>query len=953
MDEGEKTRQEILADAALRASEERYRVLAESAEDFIFRVGRDLRVEYVNAAGARALGMPVEDVLGHRIDELFPPETATHQREGLLGVLETGQTFTSEDRHHLGAGERWLSTTLTPLRGEGEEVVGILGVSRDVTDRMRAEEALRESELRFRQMADAIPVVFWMVSTDLRQVHYASPAFEEIWGRCTDELHQQPRLWLETIHPDDRERVASRLRERIASGFQEGGSEDRYRIVRPDGSVRSIEYRVHPMRDPRGKVVWLCGIARDVTERTQAEEFLRCQHDLATALSGAIDLDEGLRLCLDAALRVSDLDSGGIYLADAASGSLELAIHRGLGAEFMSRASHLVAGAPNTRLVMAGRAVYAQHLALGVPIDEVKRREGLRAIAVLPIGHQGRVIACLNVASHTRDEVPTNARECLETIAAQVGSSIARLRAEKSLRESEEKYRTLFESMAQGVFYQRADGELIDVNRAALQMFGLTRDQFLGRTSRDPSWNVIREDGSACPADEHPSMVALRTGEPVRGVVLGVQVPGRPDHTWLSIDAMPQFWAGEDGPHQVFVTLHDITDRRRMEAQLRHTQKMEAIGTLAGGIAHDFNNLLTPVLGYADMLQEEAHPGSMACQAAATIRMSAERASRLARQLLGFARKGKLLEMPVDMHRVVGDIVAITGRTVDRRITISLQLEADLPIVIGDPGQLEQVVMNLAVNACDAMPDGGELIFRTGRVELDEDHALACADSVPGSYVLLAVTDTGTGMTEEVRSRAFEPFFTTKPQGKGTGMGLAMVYGIVRNHGGFVTMTSQVGSGTTVEAYLPAAKDARRPEPDDQKAPVRGTGTILVVDDETMVRQVMESMLASLGYRVVLAGNGREAVDCYRARGAEIDLVILDLTMPLMDGLTCFRELKTLDPGVNVIVATGHSLEGAAQTMLDEGALCRVQKPFAKADISDALVKVFGGRGEAGTQAGH
>jgi CheY-like chemotaxis protein len=320
------------------------------------------------------------------------------------------------------------------------------------------------------------------------------------------------------------------------------------------------------------------------------------------------------------------------------------------------------------------------------------------------------------------------------------------------------------------------------------------------------------------------------------------------------------------------------------------------------------------------------------------IKTAALRASELAGQLLGFARKGKLINTSVDMHRVVGETVALLGRTVDRRITISLKLEAENPLVNGDPGQLEQVVMNLAVNARDAMPEGGKLELRTASVDLDEAYCRAHAGVDPGSYLLLSVSDTGAGMSEEVRGRIFEPFFTTKPEGEGTGMGLAMAYGIIRNHGGSVGVYSEVGNGTTFKLYLPLAAGAAPVRDRDSRTfAIPGTGTILVVDDEEGVRRVVKSILESLGYTVLLAENGMEAIHLYQDHGADIDLLVLDLTMPVMDGKACFARIRELDPAARVIVATGHAVNEAAQELLDRGARGFVQKPFVKSELAQAV----------------
>ncbi len=384
-------------------------------------------------------------------------------------------------------------------------------------------------------------------------------------------------------------------------------------------------------------------------------------------------------------------------------------------------------------------------------------------------------------------------------------------------------------------------------------------------------------------------------------------------------------------------------EKSKLEERLRQGQKMEAIGTLASGIAHDFNNLLTGILGYSSMLKLLAQPGDDVLEAAEAIGRAATRAAEFTKQILGFARRGKLQNTPVDVHHVIGDVAGILGRTIDKKIGIALSLHAESPVVTGDPSQLQQVVMNLAVNARDAMPTGGEIIFATEAVDLDEEYCRDHPHASPGRYLLVSVTDTGTGIPEEVRHRVFEPFFTTKGPGEGTGMGLAMAYGIVKNHDGFIEVYSEVGRGTTVKVYLPLCGEAiARDEGPRLAAPIPGGGRILVVDDEEVVREVVERMLGCLGYEVACVHNGREAADHYGKHGPDIDLVILDMTMPVMDGGECFRALKGLDPEVKALLSTGHALNGTAQRLLDEGMLGFVQKPYVLAQLSEAVARALG-----------
>jgi signal transduction histidine kinase/CheY-like chemotaxis protein len=387
-------------------------------------------------------------------------------------------------------------------------------------------------------------------------------------------------------------------------------------------------------------------------------------------------------------------------------------------------------------------------------------------------------------------------------------------------------------------------------------------------------------------------------------------------------------------------------DQRRAEEALRQSQKLEAVGRLAGGVAHDFNNLLAGILGYAELILQEAPPGSLAEEGARTIEGAARRAAELTRQLLAFARMGKQLEVPVDLHQVIGEVARLLERTLDKRIAVVLELAARRPFVRGDPTQLQQVILNLAVNARDAMPEGGTLTIATAVAELGEAEARELTGGPGGPALRLTVQDTGVGIPAPVRDRIFEPFFTTKPEGRGTGLGLATVYGVVRNHGGGVRVESEEGRGARFLVFLPLEAEGPAPEPKRAAAP-RGVGRVLVVDDEEVVRRVAGRLLASLGYEPVLAAGPQEAIDWLRGHPGGADAVLLDLVMPGLDGRACFERLRQLEPALPVVISSGFAQDGRAQALLDLGAEEFVQKPYRAAELGQAVARALGRRGGA------
>ncbi|NJD56552.1 MAG: response regulator [Nitrospirae bacterium] len=383
-----------------------------------------------------------------------------------------------------------------------------------------------------------------------------------------------------------------------------------------------------------------------------------------------------------------------------------------------------------------------------------------------------------------------------------------------------------------------------------------------------------------------------------------------------------------------FERIDEEKEKEQMREQLFQAHKMEAIGTLAGGIAHDFNNMLQGILGHASLIKAQMPRGHELYDSVDTIEHIAERAAQLTKQLLGFARKGKYLNEPLAINEVVRNVLKIISKTFDRKIEIVTDLADDMLIIEGDRSQIEQVIMNLCLNARDAMPHGGKLVIRThtGRnIPGDPTQTVAAGTT---DTVVIEISDTGFGISDDVKDRIFEPFFTTKELGKGTGMGLAMVYGVVTNHHGTITVRSSAERGTAFIITLPAYAYGL-PEDDDAAQPLlQGKGTILVVDDEEFIRGILKSILEKLGYNVILASNGREALDIYARQKDHIDLVILDLIMPVMNGREAYEQLVHMNRDIRIIIASGHMTAGQAAFIKDKTRHAFLQKPFKMHDIA-------------------
>ena len=382
-----------------------------------------------------------------------------------------------------------------------------------------------------------------------------------------------------------------------------------------------------------------------------------------------------------------------------------------------------------------------------------------------------------------------------------------------------------------------------------------------------------------------------------------------------------------------------------LEHQLQKVQqvlKMEAVGRLAAGVAHDVNNILTAIMGHASLLQTSIIDRSSLKDVGEVLEQAVRRGQHLTMQLLGFARQGKHQHMPVDLHQVIRETFTLLRQTISSAITTDLTLSASHSWVVGDPDQLHQVFMNLVLNACDAMSQGGILCCETGNEVVDETMARQIPGLTPGNFLVICVRDTGQGISPEVSARIFEPFFTTKEYGKGSGMGLAMVYGIVKSHQGYIAVSSEPGWGTTMKVYLPwVSPPLDRKHENLDTMPLHGKGHVLVVDDEKIVAETASELLKHLGYSVAMVMSGHEALDYCRLHANQVDLVLLDMIMDDMSGADCFSALRRLQPDLNVLLCTGYDRNHAVQELLDQGVAGFIQKPYDLHELSRAVGSVL------------
>ncbi|WNM56816.1 response regulator [Candidatus Nitrospira allomarina] len=505
------------------------------------------------------------------------------------------------------------------------------------------------------------------------------------------------------------------------------------------------------------------------------------------------------------------------------------------------------------------------------------------------------------------------------------------------LRESEAQFRELFETLPDILVIYDHRGIITHVNSLGAQQLGYRPPVLMGE-----AFSLIRPesaDAESSPTVSNPARGGRRWEETFLRHQNGSNLPVE------MLERMVQF----QGQRQTLFIARDLTARKHMEEekfalehQLRQVQKMEAIGRLASGVAHDMNNTLTAILAHASLLKIQDKAGTSLWTASDVIEKAVRRGKELTSQLLGYARQGKHHHVTVDTHEVIQEVMSLLGRTIHKLITFRADLSAARPHVVGDPNQLYQILMNLGVNACDAMGERGELLVQTSNETVTPEYASRVPGLCAGDYVLIQVTDTGTGMSLETQRHIFEPFFTTKEQGQGTGMGLAMVYGIVKNHHGYIGVTSSPGCGTTMRVYLPDAPCATHKTRSTQKTePSHGTGHILVVDDEKDVGEAAQAILEYLGYQVTVVLNGKEAVDICQDLTIPVDVVLLDMVMPVMSGAACFEELRRIRPDLKVILCTGYDRNHAVQDLFNQGVIGFIQKPYDVDELAHACQVVL------------
>ena len=888
----------IVAEGALRESEERYRLLAENVGDVVWVLDPvTLRVTYVSPSIERLRGLTSEEAMAESVVDSLAPESAALIREGLpgrIGAFQAGDPAATTQVHELRQRHRdgrwlWIETVTTLVRGPGG--LQIVGVSRDIGERKRIEEALRASESRFRTAVEAAPLPIFIQAEG--RFAYVNAAAVKLFGAADAEALVGTSV-LERFHAADHERVGERIqqvnRDRQAVPIIEE------HILRCDGSVAEAEVAAVPFQvgEKDGALVF----AYDVTDENHAREqwrmhetVLRETGEIAKVGGWSFDPATGEGFWTDEVARIHDLDPG-------MKSSVEL------GLSFYP-------GASQERIRNALRSAVEEGLPYDLVLEMVSARGVHKWVRTIghPITEAGRVV---------------RVRGSFQDVTTLVDAT-------EALRESEARFRELAETINE-VFWitDPRKTELIYLSPAFERIWGSPCGEIYAAPGR---WA-----DSLHPEDRARVMDAIAAKQAVGEYHETYRIV-RPDGDtrWIQDRAFPVRDAAGEVMRIVGVA-EDITEKKRIEAQFLRTQRMEAIGALAGGVAHDLNNILTPVLMAAGVLKDSAKERDR--ELLGMIEGSARRGADIIRQLLAFSRGVEGERILLDPRHLIREMASIIRETFPRAIALKVDVAANLWPVEANSTQLHQVLMNLCVNARDAMPAGGRLVLEArNRLISAADVSVPVTGALkPGPHVVIGVLDSGEGMTPETLARIFEPFFTTKAPGRGTGLGLSTVLGIIRSHGGHVNVYSEPGKGSQFSIYLPArpAAEAVQEAQAAQAAPGRGE-LVLVVDDEGPIRSAARAALEEHGYQVLEAGDGAAALALAQAHADTLQLVVTDVMMPALDGIELSRRLRDLAPELAIIATSGLGQEEKRSELRALGVHELLPKPCGTIELLSAV----------------
>jgi PAS domain S-box-containing protein len=880
--------------AAVSESEERYRSIFKQNPTplFVFEC-ETLRYLAVNDAAVTRYGYTEKEFLEMTLLDLRPAEDHARLKREVANT-QSGFVAVGRWRHRRKDG------TILPVEIHAHNVVfggrnARIASAIDVTEQDRVMAAFRTSEARYRALSESAPLGIFECDAQ-GNTTYCNAALLAIVGRTREEILGTG--WLEAIHAEDRASVVAETKRCLPAGLT---SNLEYRVLRPDGTMRWVHLLASPQqRDEEGHVSSFVGTLEDITEERVSEvAMLESEERYRKLLLLSPDahfvlLDDRIALVNEAFCRLL----GAAEPAELIGRSLFHVVHPAYHAEIKQRQQQALAGETAPPLEqkfvrLDGSTVDVEATAAAVTID-----------------------------FHGRREVQIIARDIT-----------ARKAAEIAVRESEERFKLVARAVSDVVWDWDIAAKSVWRSDSYATIFGLSSS---GANAPSEAWSTRIH-----PSDRERVIGGLRRALASRAATWVEEYRfRRPDGSYAYVQDRGHIMRDANGrAYRMVGGMSDLTERKKLEQQYLRAQRTESIGTLAGGIAHDLNNVLAPILMSIDLLRLYADDDDRQLRLLDTIQSSTVRGADLVRQVLTFARGLDGQRVTIDLRHLLREIERIIQETFPRKIRIVSNVQGGIWPIVGDPTQIHQVLLNLSVNARDAMAETGVLTLSANNQVIDEAFVANTPEAKIGSHVVLTVADTGTGIPVEIRDRIFEPFFTTKEIGRGTGLGLATVHAIVKSHGGFVTVQSEVGAGTTFQVYLPA-DPALRPavQKNSSGEPARGRGErILVIDDEASIRQITQQTLEQFGYRVDTAADGADAVSIYSKHVNEIGLVLTDMMMPVMDGHATIQVLMRLNPGIKIIAASGLNANENVAKAASLGVTDFLAKPYT----SETMLKLI------------
>lgn len=877
-------------------SEERYRSLIQNAKDVIFTLAPDGTVTSINPVFEAITGWSRDEWIGKPFMPLVHPDDLAHAAAMFQKAMDGGQLETFEVRITRKRGDYLIgefTVTQQTLKGA---VAGILGIGRDVTERKRIEAAGRKNDLLLREVMDHSPAIMFLKDPEGRYLQI-NRQFESVFQVTRDEMLGKCDT---DIFPANQ---AAAFRANDQTVLEAGVPMEFEEVALHDGGLHTCIVSKFPLRDGEGHIYALCGIATDITERKRTEAALkksetRIRAVLETALDAIVGMDEHGRIT-----------------------------------DWNPRAEVIFGW---TRDEVVGRSLSDTIIPLQFREAHARAFQRFLAAGAGPVMNRRiEVIALRRDGTEFPAELSISAMRLDDSWAfnAFIADITDRKRAEEALRASEERFELVARATNDAVW----DWNLVTNSHWGHEGF----ETLFGVNAQDGNFDIEAWSGRIHPEEREAVLdhlyAAIESGEAIWSAEYRFR---RADGSYAVVYDRGYVLHNEQGkPVRMIGAMMDITERKQTEAalrsselQLRQAQKMEAVGRLAGGVAHDFNNLLTVIRGHSELLTDSVTMNEDERRSVEQINQAAQRAVSLTSQLLAFSRKQMLQPQILDLNDVVQGMDTMLRRLIGEDIELTTVLQAEGRIH-ADKGQIEQVIMNLAVNARDAMPRGGRLTIETRDIEIDSTHSVDPIPIAAGAHVQLTVSDVGCGMDAATQTQIFEPFFTTKPNGQGTGLGLSTVYGIVKQSGGTIAVYSEVGQGTSFKIYLPRLSHQELPSSTSEQneaAPMAtGTETILLAEDEEMVRTLTTRALVAGGYTVLLAGNGDEALAKAHKYAAPISLLVTDVVMPGMSGRELSERLSMRHPETKVLYMSGYTDDAIIRHGVLKAGTAFIQKPYS------------------------